>query len=447
MILKRWTSLVRLAAEYQVSEFDLNPDFVATSFKIQHPGNLPNMPETRLDPSKSAAKTPYSVQALAHHLSTTWIAAGGTQHAEDFENLTRLHYMLDSVHHSGGVVCEPVDLPVPERHLFMAKTHLKLSDKPFMGAVTAREWAADTVEMVRIVFGEKFVNENCCLYSVVNTNAPLVLDATMLDALKVYAKANQAVVVSPFVLGGAMSPVSVAATLAQVLAEVLAGLCLIQLITARCTCGIWNFLQPNFPAIRRNNLWYTRRHAISDVRAFACRSPRCTLALSWCTHCVQSPRCTSRIRKCNSIDWLLHGWHTLYHSCHRLLGEPVDCRLRKSHYGRGRAAQCWQHLQTKLTCRSKLRPGMRLKKSNQDIIFWKQVTRNEISRPLSFSHLSQTTNHLSNGRRRDQAGSTSAPIKHGKRCSMNINHHPLNQISRRRFDEFVLRRLKEIRTQ
>ncbi len=163
---------------------------------------------------------------------------------EDFENLTRLHYMLDSVHHSGGVVCEPVDLPVSERHLFMAKTHLKLSDKPFMGAVTARERAADTVEMVRIVFGEKFVNENCCLYSVVNTNAPLVLDATMLEALKVYAKANQAVVVSPFVLGGAMSPVSVAATLAQVLAEVLAGLCLIQLIRPGAPAVFGTFFSP-----------------------------------------------------------------------------------------------------------------------------------------------------------------------------------------------------------
>ena len=164
--------------------------------------------------------------------------------SEDFENLTRLHYMLDSVHHSGGVVCEPVDLPVPERHLFMAKTHLLLNDKPFMGAVTAKQRALDTVQMVRIVFGEKFVDENCCLYSVVNTNAPLVLDDTMLEALKVYAKANQAVVVSPFILGGAMSPVSVAATLAQVLAEVLAGLCLIQLIRPGAPAVFGTFFSP-----------------------------------------------------------------------------------------------------------------------------------------------------------------------------------------------------------
>ena len=162
----------------------------------------------------------------------------------DFENFTKLHYQLDAVHHSGGVVCEPVDLPVPERHLIMAKAHLTLSDKPFMGAVTARERAEDTVEMVRLVFGRDFVDQNCCLYSVVNTNAPLVLDATMLWALKTYARANQAVVVSPFVLGGAMSPVTVAATLAQVLAEVLAGLCLIQLIRPGAPCVFGTFFSP-----------------------------------------------------------------------------------------------------------------------------------------------------------------------------------------------------------
>ena len=163
---------------------------------------------------------------------------------EDFENLTRLHYMLNSIHHSGGVVCEPLDLPVPERHLFMAKAHLTLNDKPFMGAVTAQERAEDTVEMAKIVFGADFVDRNCCIYSVVNTNAPLVLDATMLHALKVYAKANQAVVVAPFILGGAMSPVSIAATLAQVLAEALAGLCLIQLIRPGAPCVFGTFFSP-----------------------------------------------------------------------------------------------------------------------------------------------------------------------------------------------------------
>jgi len=171
---------------------------------------------------------------------------GGRRYAtlEDFRNFTKLHHMLPSVHHSGGVVCEPVDVAVPVRHLDMIYTHLRYNDKPFMGAVTAPERALDTVNMAKIVFGEDFVEENCCLYSVSNVNAPLVLDATMLGALKVYARHNQAVVVSPFILAGAMSPVTVAGTLSQLFAEVLAGLALVQLIRPGAPAVFGTFASP-----------------------------------------------------------------------------------------------------------------------------------------------------------------------------------------------------------
>ncbi len=171
---------------------------------------------------------------------------GGRRYAtlEDFRNFTKLHHMLASVHHSGGVVCEPVDVAVPVRHLDMIYTHLRYNDKPFMGAVTAPERALDTVNMAKIVLGEDFVEENCCLYSVSNVNAPLVLDATMLGALKVYARHNQAVVVSPFILAGAMSPVTVAGTLSQLFAEVLAGLALVQLIRPGAPAVFGTFASP-----------------------------------------------------------------------------------------------------------------------------------------------------------------------------------------------------------
>ncbi|GAA6166093.1 trimethylamine methyltransferase family protein [Pelagimonas sp. KU-00592-HH] len=163
---------------------------------------------------------------------------------QDFKNITKLHHSLGAVNHSGGVVVEPVDVPVPLRHLHMAHTHLTLNDKPFMGAVTAPERARDTIEMCRIAIGHDFVDNNCVLYSVVNTNAPLVMDETMLWALKEYARAGQCTVVSPFVLGGAMSPVSVAATLAQVLAEVMASVALIQLIRPGAPAAFGTFFSP-----------------------------------------------------------------------------------------------------------------------------------------------------------------------------------------------------------
>ena len=148
---------------------------------------------------------------------------------EDFRDIVKLAYMSPSLHHSGGTVCEPTDIPVNKRHLDMVLAHMTLSDKPFMGAVTAPERAEDTVAMCRILFGEEFVDQNCVVVNLINANSPMVFDGTMLGALKVYARANQGCVVSPFILAGAMSPVTVAGTLTQVLAEVLAGAAFTQL--------------------------------------------------------------------------------------------------------------------------------------------------------------------------------------------------------------------------
>ncbi len=138
---------------------------------------------------------------------------------EDFRNFVKMAYMAPAMHHSGGTVCEPTDVPVNKRHLDMVHAHMTLSDLPYMGSVTAPERAEDTVAMSRILFGEDFVDNNCVVTSLINCNSPLVLDDTMLGALKVYARAGQATIVSPFIVGGAMSPVTVAGTLTQVLAE------------------------------------------------------------------------------------------------------------------------------------------------------------------------------------------------------------------------------------
>lgn len=148
---------------------------------------------------------------------------------EDFRNLVKLAYMAPSLHHSGGTVCEPVDVSVHKRHLDMVYSHIRYSDKPFMGSVTHPLRAEDSVTLAKIAFGEEFVDRNCVMINLINVNSPMIYDATMLGALKVYARANQATIVTPFILSGAMSPVSQAGTLTQVLAEVLAGAALTQL--------------------------------------------------------------------------------------------------------------------------------------------------------------------------------------------------------------------------
>ncbi len=148
---------------------------------------------------------------------------------EDFRNFVKLAYLAPAMHHSGGTVCEPVDIPVNKRHLDMVYSHIRYSDKPFMGSVTHPLRAADSVAMAKLVFGGAFVDENCVLINLINANSPMVFDGTMLGALKVYARAGQATIVSPFILAGAMSPVTVAGTLTQILAEALAGAAFTQL--------------------------------------------------------------------------------------------------------------------------------------------------------------------------------------------------------------------------
>jgi trimethylamine--corrinoid protein Co-methyltransferase len=161
-------------------------------------------------------------------------AKGGRRYAtiEDFRNFVKLGYMSKWLHHSGGTVCEPTDIPVNKRHLDMLLAHMTLSDKPFMGSVTEPSRAADSVEMAKILFGADFVDQNTVMTSLININSPMTFDGIMMGALEVYAKANQAAIVSPFIVGGAMAPVTVAGTLTQVLAEVLAGVAYSQLVRA-----------------------------------------------------------------------------------------------------------------------------------------------------------------------------------------------------------------------
>ncbi|MDH3249289.1 MAG: trimethylamine methyltransferase family protein [Acidimicrobiia bacterium] len=156
---------------------------------------------------------------------------GGRRYASiaDFENFVKLTYLQPQLHHSGGTVCEPVDLPVNKRHFDMVAAHLRLSDKPFMGSVTAGERAQDTVDMAKIVFADRIPDETFVM-SLINASSPLTWDATMLDAAEVYAANNQACIFTPFILAGAMSPVTPAAVTAQILAESMVGMAAAQLV-------------------------------------------------------------------------------------------------------------------------------------------------------------------------------------------------------------------------
>ena len=160
---------------------------------------------------------------------------------DDFIRLVKLHHTIPYLHHSGGVVCEPVDLPANKRHLDMLYAHIRWSDRPFMGAFIGEERAGHAIDMARIVFGADVIEKTPALYCVSNTNAPLVMDAHMSGALKTYSRARQPVACTPWTLTGAMSPTTIAGTLAQVLAEALASLTLVQLVNPGAPCLMGSF--------------------------------------------------------------------------------------------------------------------------------------------------------------------------------------------------------------
>jgi len=159
----------------------------------------------------------------------------------DFRNFVKLAALSPWLHHAGGTVVEPTDVPVNKRHLDMMLAHLTLSTKPFMGGVTAPQRARDSVDMARLVFGAEFMAEHAVMQANINVNSPLVYDDTMSGALRIYAAANQCVCVSPAIFAGAMGPLSPAAVAAQTLAEAMVGIALAQLVRPGCPVVFGSF--------------------------------------------------------------------------------------------------------------------------------------------------------------------------------------------------------------
>ena len=169
---------------------------------------------------------------------------GGRRYATyaDFEKLLKLTYMHPNLHHGSLVIAEPTDLPVSKRHLDMVLAHMTLSDKPHLGAITEKSRAQDTVDMVEILFGADRMEREVCIMANVNTNSPLLVDKVVTEAIQVYSGRGQAIIVTPFILTGAMGPVSTAAAIAQAMAEVMICCAFAQLVRPGAPFVMGNFL-------------------------------------------------------------------------------------------------------------------------------------------------------------------------------------------------------------
>lgn len=161
---------------------------------------------------------------------------------EDFENFVKLGQSSPWLHHSGGTICEPTDIAVNKRHLDMVYAHMRWSDRPFLGSITAPERAEDSIAMCRILFGSDFVDQNCVIMGNFNTTSPLVLDGVTTAGVRAYAEAGQGSVHVPFLLGGAVSPLTMAGALAQCLAESMASCVLTQIVRPGAPVVLGGFL-------------------------------------------------------------------------------------------------------------------------------------------------------------------------------------------------------------
>ena len=169
---------------------------------------------------------------------------GGRRYATfaDFAKLLKLTYMHPNLHHSGLVIAEPTDIPVSKRHLDMVYAHMTLNDKPHLGAITEKSRAQDSVDMAEILHGKDTMDNNVVIMANVNTNSPLLIDRVVTEAIQVYSSRGQAMVITPFILTGAMGPVSTAASVAQAMAEVMITVAFGQLVKPGAPFVMGNFL-------------------------------------------------------------------------------------------------------------------------------------------------------------------------------------------------------------
>jgi trimethylamine--corrinoid protein Co-methyltransferase len=150
----------------------------------------------------------------------------------DYADLLKTVQMCNVMHGTGVALVELNDVPVSVRHLRRMMLKLTLSDKPAMSYAHGRIIPADAINMARIAFGEEAAGEAAgpLLGGIVNANSPLRYDERMLGGLITLSRAGQATIITPFIIAGAMSPITIAGALAQGNAEVLAGVALTQLV-------------------------------------------------------------------------------------------------------------------------------------------------------------------------------------------------------------------------
>jgi trimethylamine--corrinoid protein Co-methyltransferase len=160
----------------------------------------------------------------------------------DLATLHKLAHMMPALHSSAHHIVEPMDIVVAHRHLYITYSSMKFSDKTFMGMTTTPKNAEDVLQMCAILFGAEFLERHPVTTGNCNGNSPLVWDQVMLGAMRAFCRRNQPVLCSPFVLGGANTPASIAPAIVQLNAEALSALAYTQVVRRGCPAIYGHYL-------------------------------------------------------------------------------------------------------------------------------------------------------------------------------------------------------------
>ena len=238
---------------------------------------------------------------------------------EDFRKFTMLAQSFPELDSAGGIICEPNDAPLDSRHLDMIYALQTLSDKFYMGNVVSGVNALDTIKMSEILFGgRENIEKTPAMISLINCNSPLRWDDRMLDAQFEYNLANQPVVLTPFLLMGAMSPVTIPSALAQQLAEALSGIALAQLIRPGCPVVFGSFLS-NIDMQSGSPTFGTPESAMGLLCTGSARAPlRPAVSHRRGTHVKPDTRRPSRVRSADDDAAHVLDGHQLRHALGRL---------------------------------------------------------------------------------------------------------------------------------
>ena len=189
--------------------------------------------------------------------SLVMMPVGGSPFASDLDSGRRAgsiddHDTLVKLAHSAApITClqsatvEATTLPVPTRHMDMDYSVIRYSDKPYTTYGASGTKTRDGIALAEIwAGGREAIERTPALLVIINPNSPLVWDERMADALMAAAEANQPVVVTPFLLAGGTSPVSVSGALSIQVAEALTGAALAQAVRPGVPCMYGSFFTP-----------------------------------------------------------------------------------------------------------------------------------------------------------------------------------------------------------